>query len=68
MAHVQLAGWVRQHRAGVVFTLRETRVVLDGFVGVDRLPVRLGGLFNFGWTIFILHDVLRKKFLEVESG
>src|SRR5690606_31229362 len=62
VAHVQLAGRVRQHRAGVVLALRETWVVLDGFIGVDRLPVCLGGLFDFGGTIFILHDLLRTNF------
>ena len=46
---MQLAGRVRQHRAGVILAFWETRIVFDRFIGVDRLPVGLGGLFDFGF-------------------
>ncbi|KAF1858399.1 hypothetical protein Lal_00014910 [Lupinus albus] len=61
VTHVQLARRIGQHRAGVVLAFRETRIVLDGLIGVDRFPVGLRGLFDFGWTIFFLHDVLRTE-------
>ncbi len=61
VAHVQFARRVRQHRASVVLAFGETRVVFDGFISVNRLPVGLGGFFNVGGTIFILHDGVRPK-------
>ena len=46
MAHVQLAGRIRQHRAGVVLAFREAWIVFDDRVGVGRRPKGLRSGFN----------------------
>ena len=51
MAHMQLAGWIRQHRAGVKFWLDVAVLILrvfGNFVRVSVEPMRLG----FGFDCF----------------
>ena len=61
MPHVQLAGGVGQHRAGVVLALGESGVVLDGAIGLGGRPVSLSLGFDFGRKIAILHRIGRKS-------
>ena len=56
MPHVQLAAGVRQHGAGVVLGAAAVFAHAPGLAG---LPVRLGGLFNLGGVVTVLHDGAR---------
>jgi len=60
MAHVQLAAGVGQHRAGVKLLFRLALGiggVLRHAVGIQGLPVGLGGGFYVKVLVFFLHGI-----------